>query len=397
MGPDSYNRYMVKKFDVCVRGAGIVGGSLALLLAGKRLRVAMVQSPAASATHGHHDVRAYALNARSRALLESVRCWPNETSATPVLAMEVHGDRDGQVRFAAQEQGAEALNWIVDVPALETLLADAVRFQPLIEVVGAPVEAALTVVCEGKASRTREELGVEFDVAAYGQSALAARVQCERPHGQVARQWFSKGEVLAFLPLQGAGGNRCAIVWSVTPERATELQQCDAQAFATQLQQASHGALGEPTLCSDRVVWPLQQAQAQRWCGQHAGGALGAWVLAGDAAHTVHPLAGQGLNLGLGDVAELVTLLDARPYWRGVDDVRLLRQYERARKAELSMVGGSTDALQRLFERPDALLQNIRNWGMLQFDRSGPLKHWVAGRAMGNSTPSAFTEPPTKY
>jgi 2-polyprenyl-6-methoxyphenol hydroxylase-like FAD-dependent oxidoreductase len=384
---------MVKKFDVCVRGAGIVGRALALLLAGKRLRVAMVQPPGVPAANGHHDVRAYALNARSRALLESVRCWPQETSATPVLAMEVHGDRDGQVRFAAQEQGAEALNWIVDVPALETLLADAVRFQPLIEVVEIPVDAALTVICEGKASRTRDELGVEFDVAAYGQSALAARVQCDSPHDQVARQWFSKGEVLAFLPLDGARGSRCAIVWSVTPERAAELQQCDAQAFATQLHQASHGALGEPTLCSDRVVWPLQQAQAQRWCGQHANGA---WVLAGDAAHTVHPLAGQGLNLGLGDVAELVTLLDTRPYWRGVDDLRLLRQYERARKAELSMVGGSTDALQRLFERPDALLQNIRNWGMLQFDRSGPLKHWVTGRAMGGSTPPASTEAPTR-
>lgn len=383
---------MVKKFDVCVRGAGIVGRSLALLLAAKRLRVAMVQPPAAPAASGHHDVRAYALNARSRALLESVRCWPNETSATPVLSMEVHGDRDGQVRFAAQEQGAEALNWIVDVPALETLLSDAVRFQPLITVVEAPVDAALTVVCEGKASQTRDELGVEFDVAAYGQTALATRVQFEKPHGQVARQWFSKGEVLAFLPLDGAEGKRCAIVWSVTPERAAELQQYDATAFAVQLQQASHGALGGLTLCSDRVVWPLQQAQAQRWCGQNSGGS---WVLAGDAAHTVHPLAGQGLNLGLGDVMELVTLLDTRPYWRGVDDVRLLRQYERARKAELSMVGGSTDALQRLFDRPDALLQNIRNWGMLQFDRSGPLKHWVTSRAMGDS-PSAHTTDPTR-
>jgi ubiquinone biosynthesis UbiH/UbiF/VisC/COQ6 family hydroxylase len=370
---------MNKKFDICVRGAGIVGRSLALLLASKRLRVAMVQPAAAVAASGHHDVRAYAINARSRALLESVRCWPDETSATPVMAMEVHGDRDGQVRFTAQEQGAQALNWIVDVPALESLLANAVRFQPLIEIVEAPADATLTVVCEGKASRTRDELGVEFDVAAYEQTALAARVLCEKPHGQVARQWFSNGEVLAFLPLDGASGNCCAIVWSVSPERAAKLQQCDAESFAGQLQQASHSALGALGLCSDRVVWPLQQAQAKRWCGQNNGGS---WVLAGDAAHTVHPLAGQGLNLGLGDVGELVTLLDTRPYWRSVDDLRLLRHYERARKAELAMVGGSTDALQRLFDRPDALLQNIRNWGMLQFDRSAPLKHWVTDRAM---------------
>ena len=279
------------------------------------------------------------------------------------------------------------------MPALESLLADAVRFQPLIETVQAPADATLTVVCEGKSSRTRDELGVEFDVAAYGQSALAVRVQCERPHGQVARQWFSNGEVLAFLPLDGASGSRCAIVWSVSQERAVELQQCDAQAFAAQLEHASHGALGALALCSERVVWPLQQATAQRWCGQSP---RGSWVLAGDAAHTVHPLAGQGLNLGLGDVMELVTLLDTRPYWRGVADARLLRQYERARKAELAMVGGSTDALQRLFDRPDALLQNIRNWGMLQFDRSGPLKHWVTARAMGGGTPPDSTQAPTR-
>ncbi|MBC7918961.1 MAG: FAD-dependent monooxygenase [Rhodoferax sp.] len=384
---------MMKKFDICVRGTGIVGRSLALLLAGKRLRVAMVQPPHVTAPSGHHDVRAYALHARSRALLESVRCWPDDTSATPVVSMEVHGDRDGHVRFSAHEQGIEALNWIVDVPALETLLTDAVRFQPLITIVEAPVDAALTVVCEGKASRTRDALGVEFDVAAYEQTALAARVQCETPHGQVARQWFSKEGVLAFLPLDGAAGNRCAVVWSVTPERAAELQHCDAPAFARQLQEASHGTLGALVLCSDRVVWPLQLAQARHWCGQRADGA---WVLAGDAAHTVHPLAGQGLNLGLGDVEELVTLLDTRPYWRGVDDVRLLRQYERARKAELAMVGGSTDALQRLFDRPDALLQNIRNWGMQQFDRSGPLKHWVTSRAMGGGTPPASTPFPTR-
>ena len=379
---------MTKKFDVCVRGAGIVGRTLALLLAGKRLRVAMVQPDAAAAAGGHHDVRAYALNARSRALLESVRCWPEDDAATPVLAMEVHGDRDGAVHFSADDQHADALNWIVDVPALETLLDHAVRFQPLITVVVAPVEAPLTVVCEGKASHTREALGVEFDVAAYGQTALACRVQCDKSHAQVARQWFASDGVLALLPLGGPEGSVCAVVWSVTPERAAELQQCGAEDFAAQLQQASHGTLGTLALCSDRVTWPLQQARAQRWCGAQSnvqGGTPmgGSWVLAGDAAHTVHPLAGQGLNLGLADVDELVTLLDTRPYWRGVDDLRLLRQYERARKAELAMVGGSTDALQRLFDRPDSLLQNIRNWGMQQFDRSGPVKHWVTRRAMG--------------
>ena len=380
---------MVKKFDVCVRGAGIVGRTLALLLAAQRLRVALVQPPVDSA--GHHDVRAYALNSRSRALLESVRCWPDEAAATPVLSMQVHGDTDGAVQFAANEVGADALNWIADVPALESLLSGAVRFQPLIETLDAPAPAALTVICEGRASRTREELGVDFDTTPYHQTALAARVDCDKPHGQIARQWFANGDVLALLPLDGPNGRRCALVWSLSPARAAALQQADAASFNEQLQAASHGALGTLQLCSERFTWPLQQASARHWCGAQVGGA---WLLAGDAAHTVHPLAGQGLNLGLGDVAELVALLDGRPYWRGVDDLKLLRQYERARKTELALVGGSGDALQRLFDHSGSVLQNIRNWGMQQFDRSGPLKHWVVDRAMG-ANPSPPTDSPS--
>jgi ubiquinone biosynthesis UbiH/UbiF/VisC/COQ6 family hydroxylase len=307
-----------------------------------------------------------------------------ESAATPVLSMQVHGDGEAQVQFAAREQAADALNWIVDVPALESLLADAVRFQPMIQVVDAPAEAALTVVCEGKASSTRAELGVEFVTDRYQQSALATRVQGTLGHAQVARQWFSGDGILAFLPLGGAAGQQCAVVWSLPPAMAAELQQCDPLDFAAQLQSASHGALGDITLCSDRVVWPLQHGQAHHWCGTFAGGT---WALAGDAAHAVHPLAGQGLNLGLGDVDALVALLDARPYWRSVGDLRLLRSYERERKAELAVVGGSGDALQRLFDQTNPFVRNVRNWGMQTFDRSSILKHWVTRRAMG-LTPS---------
>ena len=135
-------------------------------------------------------------------------------------------------------------------------------------------------------------------------------------------------------------------------------------------------------LASERHVWPLQQAQARRWSGRNA---QGAWVLAGDAAHNVHPLAGQGLNLGLGDAAELVQILDTRPYWRGVDDEKLLRRYERARKAEFAMIGSAGDALQRLFSHPHPALQALRNMGMNGFDHSGLLKHWIAQRAMGST------------
>lgn len=369
---------MAKTYDVCIRGAGIVGSTLALHLAANRLRVALFAQPSANA--GHSDVRAYALSPASRALLQAVRCWPTEASATPVQTMQVWGDGGAVVRFDARDQGAEALNWIVDVPVLEAQLAQAVQFQSLIEVVDAPVPAALTVVCEGRASSTREEFGVDFDTIPYDQWALAARVRCELPHAQVARQWFANGEILALLPLEGAQGNLCALVWSVSPQHSQSLQALDASDFCQQLGLACAGALGSLTLEGDRKTWPLQAAQARRWTGRTA---QGAWVLAGDAAHNVHPLAGQGLNLGLGDVAELTRQLTQRPYWRTVDDSKLLRAYERARKADYALVGGSGDSLQKLFTLSVPAALELRNLGMRFFEHSGPLKHWIARRAMG--------------
>jgi len=378
---------MARPFDVCIRGTGIVGRALALKLASQRLRVALVDQrsgEAATAADGHSDVRAYALNPASRKLLQGLRCWPDALHATPVLAMEVMGDAGGSTRFDASASSSEALNWIVDVPELERLLGAALGFQSLIEVVNTPQAAPLTVVCEGKASRTREEFGVEFTAQPYAQWALAARVDCNLPHGQVARQWFSQpegqGEIVALLPLDGDAGRRCAVVWSASPERVQALQAMDAQDFALQLQAASHHALGDVQLSSQRQTWPLQHSQATHWCGV---GAKGAWLLAGDAAHTVHPLAGQGLNLGLGDVAELAAVLESRPYWRTLGDLRLLRRYERARKAELALIGGAGDALQQLFSRDSSWARSLRNAGMRAFERSGPLKTWVAERAMG--------------
>jgi 2-polyprenyl-6-methoxyphenol hydroxylase-like FAD-dependent oxidoreductase len=374
---------MAKHYDLCIRGAGIVGRTLALLLARERLNVALVGAPQAAGSE-RSDIRAYALNATSRALLESLRCWPEAEHATAVLHMQVQGDAGGEVSFDAADQHVPALAWIVDVPALEARLAEAARYQPHIDLVPEPVAAPLTVVCEGRASHTRSELGVHFDVSPYPQTALAARVHCAMPHMQTARQWFSADGILAFLPLGGADGKEVAVVWSVTPERAQGLMEQSDATFASALAQASGGALGVLQVQGQRCIWPLQLARAERWCGPlgSAGSTSASWVLAGDAAHTVHPLSGQGLNLGLGDVQALARLLHARSSWRSVADLRVLRQYERERKAALLPMRLTTDLLAQLFSHPQPALQALRNWGMQGFDHSGPLKSWAANQAM---------------
>ena len=373
---------MTKPFDVCIRGDGVVGRTLALLLARERLRVALVAhpSPAQAAVDTPADVRAYALNGASREVLQTLRCWPETPFVTAVQEMQVWGDDGGKLDFSALDVAQEALAWIVDVPALEQQLIQAVRYQPQIEIVQAPVKAALTVICEGKKSRSREEFGASWSVKPYPQKAIAARLQSDRPHGGVARQWFAGGDILALLPLSGITGNSVALVWSVSVERADALEKLPPEEFCAALQAVFDSEVAQQVgtlrLISPRASWPLALAKAEHWVGP-------GWALAGDAAHTVHPLAGQGLNLGLADAVCLAKVIGQREYWRALGDERLLRRYERARKADVAAMGAVTDGLHGLFAQTDARWQALRNWGMKGFARSGLLKDWVTRRATG--------------
>ncbi|WP_096698643.1 FAD-dependent monooxygenase [Polaromonas sp. AER18D-145] len=374
---------MSKPFDVCIRGGGVVGRTLALLLARERLHVALVARPAPAGNPAEpavpQDVRAYALNSASRQLLASLRAWPDAPAATPVLEMRVWGDDGGRLDFAAPQGSTDpALAWIVDVPALEQQLAEAVRYQPQIETVEAPVKAALTVICEGQKSTSRNEFGVQWIIKPYPQKAIAARLQSDVAHRGVARQWFHNGEILALLPIGGADGNSVALVWSVSVERAAALEKLNPEEFSAAVQTVCGAEAGCLQLASSLSSWPLALSRAERWVGP-------GWALAGDAAHAVHPLAGQGLNLGLADAAGLAAVIHGREYWRGLGDEKLLRRYERSRKADVAAMGAVTDGLHGLFAQNDARWQALRNWGMKGFARSGPLKEWVTRQAMGSS------------
>jgi 2-polyprenyl-6-methoxyphenol hydroxylase-like FAD-dependent oxidoreductase len=369
---------MTKYFDVCIRGDGVVGRALALLLAKERLKVALVTP---TGKPPGTDIRAYALNSASKQLLSSLRVWPDEFFATPVQNMQVWGDDGGSVEFNAQAAGQEALTWIVDVPQLEAQLLQACSFQGLIETVEEPVPAPLSIICEGKKSGSRDDMGAQWTLKPYAQKAIAARLESDLPHGACARQWFGgSGEVLALLPMGGNQGNSLALVWSVDDEHAAQLENLQPEEFCTQLAAAckyTAGSVGNVRLISQRASWPLALGRADRWVGP-------GWALAGDAAHTVHPLAGQGLNLGLADAASLCRVLAGREYWRGLGDEKLLRRYERARKAEVAAVGAVTDGLQMLFAQSQPAWQSVRNWGMNGFATSQPLKNWLTKRATGD-------------
>lgn len=370
---------MSKTYDVAVLGSGLVAHTLALLLARDRLQVALVdESPTRLANAAVADVRAYALNHASRELLESLKVWPGPTAVTAVRHMWIaEPDRDdpATLRFDAP-QPDNPLAWIVDVPALETSVRQALHYQTGIDTLHAPPAAGLAVICEGKRSATRLQLGFEWDARPYDHTALAARLVCERPHGGVARQWFIGGDVLALLPTGGDDGHTVALVWSLPHEQAQALMATEAAAFEQTLMQACDQALGRMTLQGQPAGWPLELSQARHWVKPGV-------ALAGDAAHAMHPLAGQGLNVGLGDVATLAAVLQAREYWREPGDLKLLRRYERARKAAFARMACATDGLYGLFGHDDSRMQTLRRWGMRGFNQLPPLKRWAIQQATG--------------
>jgi 2-polyprenyl-6-methoxyphenol hydroxylase-like FAD-dependent oxidoreductase len=396
----------MKRFDVCVQGEGPVGRALALALARQGLSVASVARASGLRDPGQHgnqqgtpsgargsaapdaagpssDIRTYALNAGSVSLLQTLKVWDAipQDARTAVLDMRIEGDAPGAaLGFSAYEQAVEALAWIVDAGELDAALGAAVRFAPHIQRLdsaeAAGMEAALQVFADGRDSPARARLGIANDSAWYGHSAVATRLIGAQAHAGVARQWFGHPDVLALLPFDRPHpGQSWGLVWSVPAQRAEALRAMPPAEFEQALLQATGGAVGALTVSGERAVWPLRLARAREVCGP-------GWVLVGDAAHVVHPLAGQGLNLGLADVASLAAVLAEREPWRHLGDEKLLRRHARRRHGPTLAMAGVTDGLWQLFARPDPIVREVRNRGMMLLDRLGPLKKALVARAL---------------
>ncbi|QPF72700.1 2-octaprenyl-3-methyl-6-methoxy-1,4-benzoquinol hydroxylase [Roseateles sp. DAIF2] len=366
-----------QEFDVLVRGEGCVGRALALALSAQGLRVALLGR---DETARDEDLRTYALNAASVALLRELRVWDAlpPDAVSPVYEMQVQGDQAaGQLGFSAWQQGVGELAHIVDAAALEQQLAAALRFAPHVKRVTAPVPAGLEALCEGRDSAARAALGVRFERHGYAQTAIAARLVASEAHQGVARQWFRAPDVLALLPFERPEPQRSyGLVWSLPRERAEELLAAGPAEFESALLQATGGAVGPLALAGGRAAWPLAHARADRVSGP-------GWVLLGDAAHQVHPLAGQGLNLGFADVATLVRVLREREAWRPLGDERLLRRFARERAVPNWAMGELTDGLLRVFASEAPGLRELRNRGMGLLNHLPPVKRWLTGRALG--------------
>ena len=371
----------MSKIDVRIHGSGIVGRALALKLARQGLAVGIDPKPAAPAGGEQRaDVRAYALNAASVELLRELKVWDGMApdARTAVYDMRIAGDAQGALAFSAWQQTVPALAWIVDAAELEQVLETAIRFAPAVATVATDAQAPLTVIAEGKSAAAREKLGVAFERHAYGHSALAARVVSDVAHAGVARQWFRAPDVLALLPFDRPQPE-CSygIVWSMPQAEAERLAQAGDDEFDAALAAATGGAAGTLHVRGPRATWPLVQAAAADVVGP-------GWALVGDAAHVIHPLAGQGLNLGLADVVALARVIAERESWRALGDEALLRRYARARLWPVRAMAGAVDGLWQLFSAPAPGLRELRNHGMTLVDQLRPLKRFLVSRALGS-------------
>ncbi len=383
--------------NVAIVGAGLVGASLAAALGGAGLAVALIE-PAPPAPPGDcWDNRVYAISPSAREFLASLGAWEalDARRVQPVARMAIFGDaHDSQLEFSAYDAGLAALASIVESGRLAHALWERLagiesvrRLAPaqcerlevdahaatLALAGGERVRAELVVAADGAQSWVRRAAGLAARASDYGQLGVVANFAIGKPHDGTAFQWFRADGVLAYLPLPG---QRMSMVWSTPEEHGRELLALSAEELCRRVAGAGREALGPLELITPPRGFPLQRLAAQSMIGARV-------ALAGDAAHVVHPLAGQGVNLGFGDARVLAAILVGREPYRNCGDPRLLRRYERSRAEAILAMRAVTDGLARLFALPGATAAWARNLGLNLTGRSAVLRSLLIGQAAG--------------
>jgi 2-octaprenylphenol hydroxylase len=388
------------RFDVLIVGGGMVGASLACALGGSRLKVGIIDSRMpVSPVADDPDPRVSAITLASRNFFQNLGVWTvlQRGHMAPVEAMHIW-ETHGEIHFDAAEIGEPCLAYIVENTAVQHALAqrlqvftnvqalwpvqiDSIRFDVGEAAVslkdGRQLSARLLVGADGADSTVRRIAEIESQRIDMNQKGIVTTVRTEKPHAGVARQRFLPSGPLAFLPL--AEPNSCSIVWSADIARADALMGMADSAFASELQSVFGDALGKILSVARRQAFPLALAQARRYTAQRL-------ALIGDAAHTVHPLAGQGVNLGFLDAAALAdTILPAAAQSRDIGQHRLLRRYERTRKGDNLGVIAVTGGFKYLFGNERPWVRGLRNIGLNLTNAAAPAKRLLMRRAAGLS------------
>lgn len=384
--------------DVVVVGGALVGASFALALASAEVQVALVepQPPSTSAADGMWDSRVYALSPGNAEWLASLGIWNHLTAErlAQVETMEVFGDRAAhRLRFTAYDAGLRQLAWIVENRVLQTALWQAVCASPHIRIYpggvcealvrereaavltlghGERLRARLIVGADGPTSWVRRSAGITANVDEYGENAVVANFSTTRHHAETAFQWFRSDGVLALLPLPG---ERVSMVWSAPREHARALLQFDDAGLASAVETASSGVVGRLNTITPAAAFPLRRQHVQRLVAPRV-------ALVGDAAHVIHPLAGQGVNLGMRDARTLAEVIATRGAQTDCGDYHLLRRYERARREDIAELEWTTHGLEKLFAQRAVWMAELRNKGLSLVDGLALLKNALVKHAV---------------
>ena len=376
--------------DILIIGGGLVGAAAALALRQQGYVVHLVETHPPEAPTVTLDSRIYAVSPGNADWLAELGVWPRVPAERlqAIARMEVFGDRNGHLEFDAYAACVPALSWMVENRVLQQALWRACRAAGVQMIAAAPVAlatqadgvtcefadgrsltACLLLAADGAHSWTRQACGIKVQTRAYGQTAVVANFATSRPHGGTAWQWFGTDRILAYLPLPG---QRMSMVYSLPQAEAERFLTLEAEAFCRSVQEAGRYQLGRLELLQRPAAFPLHLSLA-------ANGAAPRVLLLGDAAHTVHPLAGQGVNLGLRDVRILADQLKG---CRDPGEAALLQRVERARASEVWLMQATCDGLQRLFNQAPAWLGFWRNAGLSLVNQSGLLKQQLMRQAL---------------